>query len=162
MRLDIFHFMRRVVAGLTTEHHALFGTFLSKLSSAIFKWDKVDIEELREAKKREMRRATNRIPTESQVTDSITTSELAKHCRRCTRGVEESRTLIQAVLDVMWNLTDTLGVPLINKESMAKVWEVCSRSIFHSFRIHLALTSTPKWAAWTKVAHSSRYFGVPD
>ena len=58
---------------------------------AIFKWDKVDIEELRDAKKREMRRATNRIPIESQVTDSITTSELAKHCRRLTRGAEESR-----------------------------------------------------------------------
>eukprot|EP00057_Strongylocentrotus_purpuratus_P007491 XP_011661965.1 PREDICTED: uncharacterized protein LOC105437258 [Strongylocentrotus purpuratus] len=36
VRLDIFHFMRRLVAGLTTEHHPLSGTFLSKLSSCVF------------------------------------------------------------------------------------------------------------------------------
>ncbi|KAI4798084.1 hypothetical protein KUCAC02_023578, partial [Chaenocephalus aceratus] len=37
--------------------------------------------------------------------------------RRRTRGIEESRAL-------MWELTDTSGVRLINPESMARVWEV--------------------------------------
>ncbi|XP_067281466.1 uncharacterized protein [Pseudorasbora parva] len=41
VRLDVFHFMRRFTAGLTTEHHPLYGTFCSKLSSCIFEWDLV-------------------------------------------------------------------------------------------------------------------------
>lgn len=55
---------------------------------------------------------------------SITSSELAKHCRRRTRGVEETRDLIQGLLDSMWELTDTTGLRLVNPESMTRVWEV--------------------------------------
>ncbi|KAI4802791.1 hypothetical protein KUCAC02_006367 [Chaenocephalus aceratus] len=55
---------------------------------------------------------------------NISSSELAKHCRRRTRGIEESRALIQDLLKSMWELTDTSGLRLINPESMARVWEV--------------------------------------
>jgi hypothetical protein len=51
VKLDIFHFMRRFTRGLTTEHHLLYGTFCSKLSSCIFEWDKEDYALPREAKK---------------------------------------------------------------------------------------------------------------
>ena len=34
VRLDIFHFMRRITRALTMEHHALYGTFCSKLCHA--------------------------------------------------------------------------------------------------------------------------------
>ncbi|KAG7526727.1 hypothetical protein JOB18_044521 [Solea senegalensis] len=62
--------------------------------------------------------------THSQVLASITSSELAKQCRRRTRWVEETRTLIQQLLDSMWDLTDTTGLPLINHDSMSHVWEM--------------------------------------
>ncbi|XP_041483787.1 uncharacterized protein LOC121430546 [Lytechinus variegatus] len=123
VRLDIFHFMRRFVTGLTTEHHHLFQTFLSKISSCIFEWDRVDIEKLREAKKKDLTKS-GRMPTDAQVTASITTAELAKHCRRRTRGAEETGRLIQGVLDAMWDSTDSTGLPLINHTSMDKVWQV--------------------------------------
>ncbi|XP_041658918.1 uncharacterized protein LOC121519885 [Cheilinus undulatus] len=55
VRLDIFHFMRRFTSGLTTEHHPLYGTFCSKLSSCIFEWDKDDIS-LKDAKRSELKR----------------------------------------------------------------------------------------------------------
>ncbi|XP_016321228.1 uncharacterized protein LOC107672516 [Sinocyclocheilus anshuiensis] len=100
VRLDVFHFMRRFTAGLTTEHHPLYGTFCSKLSSCIFEWDKDDISRLKEAKKTMLlKKHGGHIPTEAQILSSITSSELTKHCRRRTRGVEETRALIQGLLD---------------------------------------------------------------
>ncbi|XP_041658916.1 uncharacterized protein LOC121519883 [Cheilinus undulatus] len=105
VRLDIFHFMRRFTSGLTTEHHPLYGTFCSKLSSCIFEWDKDDISRLKDAKR-------------------ISSKELARHCRRRTRGVEETRISIQGLLSSMWELTDTSGLRLINPDSMTHVWEV--------------------------------------
>ncbi len=117
--------MRRFTAGLTTEHHPLYGTFCSKLSSCIFEWDKDDIACLKEAKKSMLlKKHGGHIPTEAQILSSITSSELAKHCRRRTRGVEETRALIQGLLNSMWELTDTTGLHLINPESMTHVWEV--------------------------------------
>ncbi|RXN11869.1 Carboxyl-terminal PDZ ligand of neuronal nitric oxide synthase [Labeo rohita] len=119
VRLDVFHFMRRFTAGLTTEHHPLYGTFCSKLSSCIFEWDKDDISRLKEAKKTMLLKKHG-----GHILSSITSNELAKHCRRRTRGVEETRALIHGLLDSMWELTDTTGLHLINPESMAHVQEV--------------------------------------
>ncbi|XP_039655399.1 uncharacterized protein LOC120558453 [Perca fluviatilis] len=125
VRLDIFHFMRRFTKGLTTEHHPLYGTFCSKLSTCIFEWDKEDIHQLKEAKRAELKKKhQGHVPTDSRVLSSITSSELVKHCRRRTRGVEETRVLIQQLLDSMWDLTDTSGLHLINHDSMSLVWEV--------------------------------------
>ncbi|TDH00137.1 hypothetical protein EPR50_G00184770 [Perca flavescens] len=125
VRLDIFHFMRRFTKGLTTEHHPLYGTFCSKLSTCIFEWDKEDIHQLKEAKRAELKKKhQGHVPTDSQVLSSITSSELVKHCRRRTRGVEETRVLIKQLLDSMWDLTDTSGLHLINHDSMSLVWEV--------------------------------------
>jgi len=125
VRLDVFHFMRRFTAGLTTEHHPLYGTFCSKLSTCVFEWDKEDISRLKEAKKTILlKKNRGHIPTEAQILSSITSNELAKHCRRRTRGVQETCDLIQGLLDSMWELTDTTGLRLINPESMSHVWEV--------------------------------------
>nr|XP_023675259.1 uncharacterized protein LOC111847890 [Paramormyrops kingsleyae] len=125
VRLDIFHFMRRFSTGLTTEHHPLYGVFCSKLSSCIFEWDQQDICHLKDAKRSEMKKKNAGLaPTDAQVLASITSSELARHCRRRTRGVENTRGLIQELLKSMWDLTDTSGLRLINPESMTHVWEV--------------------------------------
>ena len=125
MRLDVFHFMRRFTKGLTTEHHPLYGTFCSKLSSCIFEWDKQDVCHLKEAKQAELKKKNpGHEPTDAQVLASISSREVAKHCRRRTRGVEETRALIKSLLDSMWQLVDSTGLHLINHESMSRVWEV--------------------------------------
>lgn len=117
--------MRRFTTGLTTEHHPLYGTFCSKLSSCIFEWDQDDICRLKEAKRSELKKKhAGHVPTEAQVLANISSSELAKHCRRRTCGVEETHSLIQGLLKSMWERTDTSGLRLINPESMTRVWEV--------------------------------------
>ena len=125
VKLDIFHFMRRFSPGLTTEHHSLYGTFCSRLSSAIFEWDEDDIGQLQKAKRSQLRKEFGgHEPTEKQVAANISTAELAKHCKRRTRGVETTRRSIQKLLDAMWDLTDTTGLRLINADSMRHIWEV--------------------------------------
>lgn len=117
--------MRRFTNGLTTEHHPLYGTFCSKLSSCIFEWDKQDVCCLKEAKRAELRQKHQGLePGDAQVLASISSKELAKHCRRKTRGVEETRALIKSLLDSMWQLVDGTGLHLINHERMSQVWEV--------------------------------------
>ena len=38
VRLDIWHFMRRLANGCVSESHPLYGTFMGQLSNCIFKW----------------------------------------------------------------------------------------------------------------------------
>ncbi|XP_067380116.1 uncharacterized protein [Channa argus] len=117
--------MRRFNCSLTTEHHPLYGTFCSKLSSCIFKWDQEEVEQLKEAKKGEWKRSHSRhVPTEAQIMSSISSGELAKHCRRRTHSVEKIRAMISGLLESVWELTDTTGLRLVNPDSMAHVWEV--------------------------------------
>jgi len=47
IRLDIWHFMRRLVSCCTTESHQLYRLFMSKLSACIFQWDSDDITALK-------------------------------------------------------------------------------------------------------------------
>lgn len=150
VRLDIFHFMRRFTCGLTTEHHPLYGIFCSKLSSCIFEWDQDDIGRLKEAKRSELKeKHAGHAPTEVQVLANISSSELARHCRRRTLGVEKIRGLIDGLLKSMWELTDSSGLRLINPESMAHVWEVQPK--------HLpCIQDPPGVELYTKLVHSDR------
>ncbi|XP_056603683.1 uncharacterized protein LOC130420422 [Triplophysa dalaica] len=52
VRLDIWHFMRRFAAGVTTEAHPLYGIFMARLSTCIFQWDPEDVAALQRAKER--------------------------------------------------------------------------------------------------------------
>ncbi|XP_078571515.1 uncharacterized protein LOC144859103 [Branchiostoma floridae x Branchiostoma japonicum] len=123
VKLDIFHYLRRFTKGLTTEHHPLYGTFCSKLSSCLFVWDEADYQLLREAKRGELKKEfAGQHVSEKQVTAAITTNELARHCRRVTRPVEQIRQLIDQLLKEMGELTDTSGVRLISPTSMKKIW----------------------------------------
>lgn len=70
LRLDIFHFIRRLGLAADSEHHPAFGAFMSHLSYAIFKWNKDDLDLLRSAKKAELE-STDRNPTPDQVTSPI-------------------------------------------------------------------------------------------
>ena len=60
----------------------------------IFEWDGGDVRHLEEAK---------------QSILGPTSRELARHCRRRTRGAEETERLIQELLDTMWDATDNMG-----------------------------------------------------
>lgn len=117
--------MRRFTKGLTTEHHPLYGTFCSKLSSCIFEWDSADYARLREAKKQQLRKTLKGMePSIKQITAAISSNELAKHCRRKPREVSAMKVLIDQLLASMWDHTDTTGVRLINAKSMTHVWNV--------------------------------------
>ena len=50
VHLDVWHFMRRIAAAITSEAHPLYGVFMSRLSCSIFEWDTGDYERLVEAK----------------------------------------------------------------------------------------------------------------
>ncbi|KAI4800780.1 hypothetical protein KUCAC02_007078 [Chaenocephalus aceratus] len=96
------------------KHHPLYGTFCSKMLSCISEWDKDDISHLKDAKTSELKkRHAGQTPSEAQVLANISSSELAKHGRRRTRGIEESRALIQDLLNSMiplvWNRTPKWG-----------------------------------------------------
>ena len=123
MKLDIWHFMRRFSAGVHTDNHPLYGTFLAQLSACIFEWCEEDVTKLRAAKKAAME--ADKISTsEAAIDSSITKKEMALHCRRRTRSEEEIEQRIEALLDKMWDMTDSLGVPLIDQPRMKRIWEV--------------------------------------
>ena len=50
IRLDIWHFMRRISLCITSELHPLYGTFMGQLSDCIFEWDAEDYQKLKAAK----------------------------------------------------------------------------------------------------------------
>ena len=51
IRLDVWHFMRRFAAGCCSESHALYATFMSRLSACVFEWDTKDLQRLYAAKR---------------------------------------------------------------------------------------------------------------
>ncbi|XP_053730492.1 uncharacterized protein LOC128764612 [Synchiropus splendidus] len=83
VRLDVWHLMRRFARGVTTDAHQLYGLFMARLSYAIFVWDDEDVARLERAKRSQ--------EGASHVT--LTAKEMARHCRRRTRGAEETRRL---------------------------------------------------------------------
>ncbi|XP_078802180.1 uncharacterized protein LOC105353958 isoform X2 [Oryzias latipes] len=122
IRLDIWHFMRRFSVGCTTDSHQLYASFMRRLSHCLFMWDEEDLTALKIAKRSELSaRLTN--PSEADVLRSISRSELALHCRRTTRGSQETLALIKSLIQAFDgdNGCDTLGVPLINSERMADI-----------------------------------------
>ena len=54
VRLDVWHFMRRLATGCITEAHPLYGVFMSRLSSCIFAIDLDDYNLLKKAKRVEL------------------------------------------------------------------------------------------------------------
>ena len=126
VRLDVWHIMRRLAVGVTTDTHRLYGTFMSQLSHAIFKWDKDDLALLKAAKRSEM--ASNNITTASDkdVIDRLTRKEMSLHCRRTTRGAEETIAMIQMLLEMFDGEQgrDTMGVPLFHHERIWEIWRV--------------------------------------
>lgn len=122
VRLDIWHFMRRIARGCVSESHPLYGTFMGSLPPCIFEWDEADYDKLLSAKRGELVNAGVRDPSPRAIQKAITRHELARHCKRRTRGATETATLIEAVLLEMTLATDANGAPLLSQEMMS-IWE---------------------------------------
>ena len=120
VRLDIWHFMRRFAAAVTTESHALYATFMAKLSACVFEWQADDIAALRAAKVAALRQqgAVGTLDVE------LTRTELARHCRRRTRGVEATTRLLQQLVAAFDSddACDTLGVRLFEGDRLRAMW----------------------------------------
>lgn len=114
--------MRRLARGCISESHPLYGTFMSQLSQCIFEWDESDLSLLIEAKKGELVQAGLADPSPSAVRNSLSKEELSRHCKRKTRGHQETLKEIEALLLALFPLTDSLGVPLF-KEEMKVIWQ---------------------------------------
>ena len=89
LKLDTWHFMR-FPNGCTTDKHQLYGSFIAKLSSCIFKIDGEDFTLLRKAKTGEMMmEGISAPPSDSDVTKHVSSSEIMRYYRRTTRGTKE-------------------------------------------------------------------------
>ena len=127
IRLDSWHFMRRLASASTNESHPLYGIFMARISTAIFEWDFCDVELLKKAKCGELKLAGIRQPSPETVFKSISKQELARHCRRKTRGVENTTNLLEELFSSFTDLTDTLGVPILRENA----FEILDTEIKH-------------------------------
>ncbi|XP_071501526.1 uncharacterized protein [Diadema antillarum] len=131
VRLDIWHFMRRLARGCTTESHQLYAFFLRHLSAAIFEWSADDVEQLVRAKRAELAEKNVICPNDDDTLKRIGRKEMARHCRRSTRGTDETTRLIE---DLLMSLDgqegrDTLGVPLFDSDKIWNIWESQKRHV---------------------------------
>ncbi|XP_019747785.1 uncharacterized protein LOC109529068 [Hippocampus comes] len=139
VRLDVWHLMRRIARGVNTDAHLLYGPFMARLASAIFEWDERDLERLKRAK--QAAQDGGRVVLKAK--------ELERHCRRRTRGAEETERLVQEVLDHFWEAKDTMGNPLIHQERMAEIWRTQRR--------HLrCIQDPPGVALYTKTGEATK------
>ncbi|KAJ8340737.1 hypothetical protein SKAU_G00353700 [Synaphobranchus kaupii] len=131
VKLDIYHFMRRLASGCTKDAHPLYPTFMAKLSCCIFEWDSRDVALLRRAKREQLKREGVPGITESLVDQQITKQELAIHCRRQTRGEQQTIIMIERLLNELIGVKgrDLLGVPLLDQERMQHIWQVQKRHV---------------------------------
>ena len=131
VRLDVWHFMRRLSYCVTTEAHALFPQFMQSLSQAIFKWDPEDDQRLRKAKRNELLQQGVSLVTDEAISRAIRPTERALHCKRKTRGSEETIHLIDSLIENLKGPegNDLLGVPLFNKMRIDEVWSSQRRHV---------------------------------
>lgn len=125
VRLDAWHFMRRIANGCTTDSHPLYGTFMAKLSRCIFEWSQEDVNQLVTAKRAELSMEGLQNLSDEEVFKRINKKELALHCRRRTRGAERTATLISDLIEAFCGEhgADTMGVPLLDTDRMKEIWE---------------------------------------
>ena len=96
---------------------------MKKISAAIFEWEPTDVEALRKAKRNELLLTGIKNPSPETVNRAVKKTELARHCRRRTRGKVKTIQSIESVLLSLRNSTDCLGVPLFTDGAM-DVWNV--------------------------------------
>ena len=129
--LDIYHFMRRLALGTTTDAHPLFPTSMSRLSACIFEWDMGDVALLRRYKKEQLKQDGRPGITDAMVDANISKDELALYCRRRTRKVDDTKRLIGRLLAELTGDKGRalLSVPLLDSEKMERIWDIQQRHI---------------------------------
>ena len=121
VRLDIWHFMRRLALGCTSESHPLYGVFMARLSGCIFEWDADDVSNLIAAKRGKLSAAGAIFVNDDAVRAAVNSKELKRHCKHRTRGSEETTALIEELILQMSTMTDVLGVPIFKAE-ISDIW----------------------------------------
>ncbi|KAB5574970.1 hypothetical protein PHYPO_G00215240 [Pangasianodon hypophthalmus] len=131
IRLDIWHFMRRLATGCSTDAHPLYPTFMARLSACIFEWDPHDVALLRRAKREQLEDERLPLITDDLVNRRISKKELALYCRQRTRGVETTVRLIDHLLQELKEEKgrDLMGVPLLDTVRMEHIWRVQKRHV---------------------------------
>jgi len=132
IRLDIWHYMRRIAMGCTTDAHQLYPIFMSRLSACIFEWDAADISMLRKAKREQLLSQGWPALTDEDVNKQhLTREELALHCQRRTGGEETTILLLERLLTELLSSKgkDSLGVPLLDRERMEHIWNVQKKHV---------------------------------
>lgn len=131
IRLDIWHFMRRLAVGCTTDAHPLYPVFMSRLSACIFEWDPDDVALLRRAKREQLQEEGVPVITNDLVERRISKKELALYCRRRTRGVESTTRHIDRLLQELKGEKgrDLMGVPLLDTVRIEHIWRVQMRHV---------------------------------
>ncbi|KAK7922385.1 hypothetical protein WMY93_009287 [Mugilogobius chulae] len=122
IRLDVWHFMRRIATGCNTDSHALYSGFMAQLSRCIFVWDQSDLQRLTAAKRAELE-ARHMHPSDDDVMRNITKMEMQLHCRRAVRPTKEIEIMLEQLLEAYDGSCNSLGVPLINSERMTEIWK---------------------------------------
>jgi hypothetical protein len=123
VRLDIWHFMRQFASACSTESHPLYAVFLTSLSRCIFVWNASDVASLMEAKRADL--SGGSCMSDDDAHRLLTRDELARHCRRRTRGVEEMTLHLERLVQLFESDKgkDVLGVPLFPKGALHRVWD---------------------------------------
>ena len=123
VRLDIWHFMRRIALACTTNAHQLYPAFMAQLSACIFEWDAGDLALLRQAKAQQLQIQGI---FSVDVDRHLTREERALHCRRRTRGEDTTIRLLEELFTTLRGPRgkDSLGVPLFDVERLDKIWRV--------------------------------------
>jgi len=131
VRLDIWHFMRRLAVGCTTDAHQLYPTFMARMSACIFEWDAADVNKLREAKRAQLKEQGLMALTEKQLDRQIKKEELELHCRRKTRGEDQTIQLLDQLISELISDKgkDALGVALLDPIRMQHIWRVQKRHV---------------------------------
>lgn len=129
IRLDIWHFMRRLASAVETESHQLYQPFMAGISQAIFVWDDADLQQLVAAKMGQMQQRGMAI-SDHQAKRMLDRHELAQHCRRRTRDpeviVEEVTKLIEAYSGEQGR--DTIGTKLLSAD-VHQIWQQQQRHV---------------------------------
>ncbi len=98
---------------------------MAGLSACNFLWDPEDVAALRRAKEAELAAKKTGHISERAIRARISRRELALHCWRRTRGLEETTRSIGSLIDPFDSADGnyTLGVPLLDHEQIQQIWK---------------------------------------
>ncbi|KAK1156709.1 hypothetical protein AOXY_G25730 [Acipenser oxyrinchus oxyrinchus] len=123
---DVLSRLEEVKARVTST----FGSILKMDSTK--KWAEEDVALLMEAKRSELE-GKQRVfgLTDAEVSSRISKKELALHCRRRTRGAEETARLLEELIETFDGEKglDTMGIPLLDHDRIQAIWLVQRREL---------------------------------